>query len=454
MPSDAARAAMLSVLLLADDAGRVVLSRDYRGDVGRLRVADFCASQLRAGSGALARGDAPPVTLFDGSTFFVRRVRGAPGPLWLVGAANGNANAALCTEVLAAFERLLHEYFGGETLSASAIRGQAALVFALLDEVRCNDCDAACESRAHCFAQIADQGIPQLLEPAALRHLVPLAPAGGGKRRAEPASDAAGAVSLAVTGAVPWRAPGVRYARNAVWLDVLEAVDATLSASGALLFGNVSGCVKMRAELSGTPHCTMALNDSLSGAPAPGAPPAEEDLTPGAPSRYAAAARRAALAATYTFHRCVRLRSDGDGDDGGRREICFVPPDGEFELLRYRMPLDDTTRPPLKLVSSVLQHGRTRLEIACLLRAQLPAGAAAAAVRVRLPLPRAAAAATLRCGGGARAKAKWLRAEDAVQWKLPELAAGQEASINVAVELLPSVLSRPHAAARWVAPPA
>ena len=262
-------------------------------------------------------------------------------------------------------------------------------------------------------------------------------------------------MSLAVTGAVPWRAPGVRYARNAVYLDVLEAVDATLSASGALLFGNVSGCLKMRAELSGMPHCVMALNDSLSGAPAPGAPPANEDLTPGAPSRYAAATRRAALAATYTFHRCVRLRSGGDGEgDGGRREISFVPPDGEFELLRYRAPLDDATRPPLKLVSSVLQHGRTRLEIACLLRAQLPAGAAATALRVRLPLPRAAAAATLRCGGAVRAKAKWLRAEDAVQWKLPELAAGQEASINVAVELLPSVLTRPDAAARWVAPPA
>jgi len=136
VPSDSARAAMLSVLLFADDAGRVVLSRDYRGDIGRLRVADFCASQLRAGSGALARGDAPPVTLFDSSTFVVRRVRGAPGPLWLVGAANGNANAATCVELLSAFERLLHEYFGDETLSASAIRGQAALVFALLDEAR------------------------------------------------------------------------------------------------------------------------------------------------------------------------------------------------------------------------------------------------------------------------------------------------------------------------------
>jgi AP-2 complex subunit mu-1 len=245
----------------------------------------------------------------------------------------------------------------------------------------------------------------------------------------------------------------VRYARNAVFLDVLEAVDATLSASGALLFGSVSGCVRVRSELSGTPHCVMALNDSLRGAPQPGAPPADEDLTPGAPSRYAEATRRAALASSFTFHRCVRLRS-GDGDDE-RREVAFVPPDGEFELLRYRAPLDDATPPPLKLISSVLQHGRTRLEIVCLVRTQLPAGAKATAVRVRLPLPRAAAAVTLRCGGTARAnKAKWLRAEDAVLWKLPELASGQEGTINVAVDLLPSVIATSSQAARWTAPPA
>ena len=449
---------MLSVVFFADDQGRVVLSRDFRGAVGRLRVSDFCTSQLRAGSGALARGDAPPVSLFDGSSFFVRRVRGAPGPLWLVGGCEGNANAAAAVEFLAALERLLRDYFAasGETLSASAIRGKAALVFALLDEVSRSTNKTSlvmqAAAKAPLFAQTLDYGFPQVLEPAALRHLVPLAPAGGGKWHGEPTADAE-SPSLAVTGAVSWRPPGVRYARNAVYLDILEAVDATLSASGALLFGSVSGCVRIRAELSGTPRCVIVMNDSLRGAPAPGAPPADEDLTPGVPARYAAARRRAAIASSFTFHRCVNLRSSDDGDEE-RREIAFVPPDGEFELLRYRSALDDTACPPLKLISSVLQHGRTRLEIVCLLRPQLSAGAAASAVRVRLPLLRAAAGVTLRCGGGARAKAKWLPAEDAVLWKLPELPAGQEATINVAVELLPSVLAQPGAAARWVAPPA
>ena len=124
-----------SIVFFADDTGRMVLGRDYRGDVGRLRVAAFCEARLRAGSSPLARGDAPPLALFDGSTFVARRLRGATG-VWLVGATNGNANAALLVEALAALERLTVAYFADEAPTASALRGKAALVFALLDEAR------------------------------------------------------------------------------------------------------------------------------------------------------------------------------------------------------------------------------------------------------------------------------------------------------------------------------
>jgi hypothetical protein len=34
---------------------------------------------------------------------------------------------------------------------------------------------------------------------------------------------------------------------------------------------------------------------------------------------------------------------------------------------------------------------------------------------------------SVRTGGAARSRAKWLRAEDVVQWKIPELAGLQEA---------------------------
>jgi hypothetical protein len=124
------------VLLFVDDAGRVVLGRDYRGDVGSLRLAAFCEAHLRgARGGGVARGDAPPLLLFDGSSFVLRRLRGGVG-LWLLGATNGNANAAMCVALLAQLENVMVQYFSGDPPTASALRGKAALVYALLDEAR------------------------------------------------------------------------------------------------------------------------------------------------------------------------------------------------------------------------------------------------------------------------------------------------------------------------------
>jgi AP-2 complex subunit mu-1 len=199
----------------------------------------------------------------------------------------------------------------------------------------------------------------------------------------------------------------------------------------------------------------------------------------------------------------VRLRADDDdaGATGGR-EVVFVPPDGEFELMRYRSGAEGA-RPPLKLISSVVQHGRARVELVVLLRAQVPASAGVFDTRVRLPVPRVrvalrvafpfaptrahasrlvsqgTAGVTFRTGGGARSRAKWLRAEDVVQWKIPELPGGGEVracfamrfanaspcmyplaafrsrtrpqvTINVAVDVVPST----RADARWAPPPA
>jgi hypothetical protein len=148
-----------------DDGGRVVISRDYRGDVGSLRVASFCEAHLRArggGGGALSRGDAPPLLLFDGSTFITRRVRRGGG-MWLVGATNGNVNAAACVQFLASIENVFSVYFCDEPPSAGALRGKAALVYALLDEARARARARACLCGSVCGdaamrCELADEG--------------------------------------------------------------------------------------------------------------------------------------------------------------------------------------------------------------------------------------------------------------------------------------------------------
>ena len=54
-----------------------------------------------------------------------------------------------------------------------------------------------------------------------------------------------------------------------------------------------------------------------------------------------------------TFHRCVKLtKFDAD------RTITFVPPDGEFELMKYR--ITDNITLPFKVVPIVEERGDTR----------------------------------------------------------------------------------------------
>lgn len=55
------------------------------------------------------------------------------------------------------------------------------------------------------------------------------------------------------------------------------------------------------------------------------------------------------------FHQCVRLsRFEND------RTISFVPPDGEFELMNYR--LTTTVKPLIWVESCMEKHAHSRVE--------------------------------------------------------------------------------------------
>merc|ERR1712084_14769 len=58
----------------------------------------------------------------------------------------------------------------------------------------------------------------------------------------------------------------------------------------------------------------------------------------------------------FRFHQCVRL-SKFDID----REITFIPPDGVFELMTYR--ITENIESPFKLMPDVKMMGRNRLSM-------------------------------------------------------------------------------------------
>ena len=102
-------------------------------------------------------------------------------------------------------------------------------------------------------------------------------------------------------------------AKGTIWTTLSEP-DAliTCTLSGTVLRADVDGHILMRAYLSGTPECKFGLNDKLvidKNERGGGGDAVELD--------------------DCRFHQCVRL-----DEFDSTRTISFVPPDGEFELMK------------------------------------------------------------------------------------------------------------------------
>ena len=103
---------------------------------------------------------------------------------------------------------------------------------------------------------------------------------------------------------MPWRKAGVTHPNNEIYIDIVEEVDCILTSSGAVVSSDVSGSVQAQSNLSGVPDLLLTFN--------------EPDLID-----------------DCSFHPCVRYnRYEKD------RVVSFVPPDGPFELMRYRVRRD------------------------------------------------------------------------------------------------------------------
>jgi AP-1 complex subunit mu len=104
------------------------------------------------------------------------------------------------------------------------------------------------------------------------------------------------------------------------------------------LRSEILGAVKMKCYLSGMPELRLGLNDKVM------------FETTGRATRG-----KAVEMEDVKFHQCVRLsRFEND------RTISFIPPDGEFELMSYR--LNTQVKPLIWVECMVESHSGSRIE--------------------------------------------------------------------------------------------
>lgn len=115
---------------------------------------------------------------------------------------------------------------------------------------------------------------------------------------------------------------------------------------GQVLSAHVSGRVVMKSYLSGMPECKFGMNDKI----------VIEKQGKGTADETSKSGKQSIAIDDCTFHQCVRL-SKFDSE----RSISFIPPDGEFELMRYRTTKDIIL--PFRVIPLVREVGRTKLEV-------------------------------------------------------------------------------------------
>ena len=228
-------------------------------------------------------------------------------------------------------------------------------------------------------------------------------------------------ITQQATGALSWRRADVKYRKNEAFVDVIEDVNLLMSATGTVLRADVNGQIVMRAYLSGTPECKFGLNDRLlldNDAAGPGS------SNPGAGGRGAgghSSSKTRAAAGSVTledcqFHQCVKLgRFDSD------RIISFVPPDGEFELMRYRAT--ENVNLPFKVHPIVREIGTTKVEYSVAIKANYSSKLFATNVVIRIPTPLNTAKTTERTSQG---RAKYEPEHNNIVWKIARFSGGSE----------------------------
>lgn len=145
---------------------------------------------------------------------------------------------------------------------------------------------------------------------------------------------------------------------------MIEKLNILVASNGSVLHSEIVGSILMKSFLSGMPELKLGLNDKLM-----------FEATGKSTARV-----KAVELEDIKFHQCVRLaRFEND------RTISFIPPDGEFELMSYRL---NTKVKPLIWVESVVEpHSHSRIEYMVKAKSQFKSASVANNVEIVIPVP-------------------------------------------------------------------
>ncbi|KZT60062.1 clathrin adaptor, mu subunit [Calocera cornea HHB12733] len=353
---------MASLVAILDLKGKPLIQRTYRDDVSPSQIEKFLPLALE-----LEEEGQQITPCFSSGGVNYMHIRHSN--LYLLALSKRNSNAAEIIIFLHRLVSVLIEYF--KELEEESIRDNFVIIYELLDEMM-------------------DFGYPQTTESKILQEYI---------TQESHKLEVQASVPITVTNAVSWRSEGIRYRKNEVFLDVIESVNMLVNANGNVIRSEILGAVKMKCYLSGMPELRLGLNDKVM------------FETTGRTSRG-----KSIEMEDVKFHQCVRLsRFESD------RTISFIPPDGEFELMTYR--LSTPVKPLIWVEAAVESYRGSRVEYMVKVKAQFKRRSQANNVEIYVPVPEDADTPKFRASTGG---VQYAPEKSAFVWKIKQLGGGRE----------------------------
>uniref|UniRef100_A0A915BQN5 MHD domain-containing protein n=1 Tax=Parascaris univalens TaxID=6257 RepID=A0A915BQN5_PARUN len=363
-----------SAIYVLDLKGKVIISRNYRGDIDMGVIDKFMPLLMEREE----EGRQSPILDHQDATFIYIK----HSNLYLVSTSKKNVNVALVLSFLYKCVEVFGEYF--KDVEEESVRDNFVVIYELLDEMM-------------------DFGYPQTTEGKILQEFITQE---GHKLEVAPRPP------MAVTNAVSWRSEGIKYRKNEVFLDVIESVNMLANANGTVLQSEIVGSVKMRVYLTGMPELRLGLNDKV---------------------LFESSGRgknKSVELEDVKFHQCVRLsRFEND------RTISFIPPDGEFELMNYR--LMTVVKPLIWIEAVVERHTHSRVEFMIKAKSQFKRRSTANNVEISIPVPSDADSPKFKTSIGT---VKYAPEQNSFVWTIKSFPGGKEYLMRAHFNL-PSVQS-------------
>ncbi|KTW25932.1 hypothetical protein T552_03206 [Pneumocystis carinii B80] len=363
---------MILAIYFYNQRGEVLISRIYQQDLKR-SVEDVFRIHI-----LFNKEIDSPINTIESNTFFHIKHEN----IYVVAVTGNNANTSLVFEFLYKIIFLHEGYF--KRFNEDSIKNNFTLIYELLDE-------------------IVDFGYPQNTDINSLKMYITT----NEFKSENDIKNNSSKITRHVMGTTFWRESDIKYKKNEAYLDIIENINVIMTANTTLR-SDISGQIIMKSSLSGVPQCKIRFTDKVFINNSQ-LPTTSTNISKTEKSEYI-------TLENCHFHQCVKL-----GSFNKDKSIIFIPPDGEFELMKYRVT--ENVRLPFLLFPIINEIGKTKVVYQLTIKASFSSDLFATDVIIKIPTPLNTANTSSKANRG---KTKYESASNNIIWKIPKIAGKME----------------------------